>query len=211
MKPSIRDLLSCSPVMPVLVIDQIETAVPLARALCAGGIRVLEVTLRTKIGLQAIKEITDQVPEAIVGVGTVISPEQFALAQTAGARFAVSPGYTPLLGQAAHELNMPYLPGVFTPSEALTAMHQGYDTLKLYPAREAGGIAMLSAQAGPLPQLMFCPSGGVSAASAADYLALDNVICVSGSWLTPKPLLDAMDWDGIRQRALTAARLASHS
>lgn len=204
---NMREIMFASPVMPVIVIEKIEYAVPLARTLCAGGIRVLEVTLRTPVALDAVRAIAEQVPEAIVGVGTVVTPEQFTQARDAGARFAVSPGYTTALGDAANWLGMPYLPGVFTPSEAMVAMSQGYDALKLYPAKQAGGIGMIKALAGPLSQLVFCPSGGVTQESAPEFLALPNVACVGGSWLTPVEAQAAGDWEAIRQLAQAAALL----
>lgn len=204
---NMREIMFASPVMPVLVIEKLEYAIPLAQALCKGGIRVLEVTLRTPVALDAVRAIAEHVPEAIVGVGTVVTPAQFTQAREAGARFAVSPGFTAELGKAANWLGMPYLPGVFTPSEAMLAMSLGYDALKLYPAKQAGGAAMLKALAGPLPQLVFCPSGGVSEETAPELLSLPNVACVGGSWLTPQSAIAAGDWQAIEQRARNAALL----
>lgn len=167
--------------MPVLVIDDLNQAIPLAQALCKGGIRVLEVALRTPYAIAAIAQISNAVPDAIVGAGTILQPEQFEEVKQAGAQFAVSPGFDPALCHASQISNLPYLPAVFTPSEAMAAAKLGFETLKLYPARESGGCNMLNALAGPLPNLQFCPSGGINAETAINYLSLDNVICVSGS------------------------------
>ncbi|SMC29028.1 2-dehydro-3-deoxyphosphogluconate aldolase / (4S)-4-hydroxy-2-oxoglutarate aldolase [Andreprevotia lacus DSM 23236] len=197
---------SC-PVMPVIVIDDLETAVPLARALVAGGIKVLEVTLRTPVALAAVKAIADNVPGAIVGVGTVVRPEQFAEAKAAGAVFAVTPGLTPKLAAAAREAGIPLLPGVMTPSEVIAALEEGFDALKLFPAEQAGSYAMLKALGGPLPQALFCPTGGVTVESAPKLLALPNVGCVGGSWLCPKDKIAAGDWDAITAIAREAAAL----
>ncbi|KAF0815196.1 KHG/KDPG aldolase [Andreprevotia sp. IGB-42] len=197
---------SC-PVMPVIVIDDLETAVPLARALVAGGIKVLEVTLRTPVALAAVKAIAESVPEAIVGVGTVVRPEQFAEAKAAGAVFAVTPGLTPKLAAAAREAGIPLLPGVMTPSEVIAALEEGFDALKLFPAEQAGSYGMLKALGGPLPQALFCPTGGVTVESAPKLLALPNVGCVGGSWLCPKDLVAAGDWAGITAIAREAAAL----
>ncbi len=197
---------SC-PVMPVIVIDDLETAVPLARALVEGGIKVLEVTLRTPVALAAVKAIAEAVPEAIVGVGTVVRPEQFAEAKAAGAKFAVTPGLTPKLAAAAREVGMPLLPGVMTPSEVIAALEEGFDALKLFPAEQAGSYGMLKALGGPLPQALFCPTGGVTVESAPKLLALPNVGCVGGSWLCPKDKVEAGDWAGITAIAREAAAL----
>ncbi|GLS05495.1 2-dehydro-3-deoxy-phosphogluconate aldolase [Chitiniphilus shinanonensis] len=201
----IREIMRSCPVMPVLVIDQIEHAVPLARALAEGGIRVLEVTLRTEAGLAAVKAIAESVPEAIVGVGTVVRPEQFAQAKAAGAKFAVTPGLTEKLALAAKEAGIPLLPGVMTPSEVIAAMELGFDALKLFPAEQAGSLGMLKALGGPLPQVLFCPTGGVTPESAPKLLALPNVGCVGGSWLAPKDKLAAGDWAAITALAREAA------
>jgi len=204
---NIRQILASSPVMPVLVIEDLSQAIPLAQALCDGGIRVLEVALRTTCAMEAIRLISRTIPEALVGAGTVLQPEQFFQVQETGARFAVSPGFDSHLCNTAKALQFPYLPGVFTPSECMAAAKLGFDTLKLYPAREAGACNMLRALAGPLPDLQFCPSGGVDGISASDYLQLDNVICVSGSWLTPSSLLSKQDWQAIQNNARLAAQL----
>jgi 2-dehydro-3-deoxyphosphogluconate aldolase/(4S)-4-hydroxy-2-oxoglutarate aldolase len=181
--------------------------VPLAKALVAGGIRVLEVTLRTAQGLPAIRAIAEQVPDAIVGVGTLTQGEEFAAARDAGAVFGVSPGLTPSLIEAARKSGLPLLPGVMTPSEVMAAREAGFRQLKLFPAVPAGGVGMLNAIAGPLPDVIFCPTGGVSQENAAQFLACKNVACVGGSWLTPKDAMEAGDWARITQLAAAASAL----
>lgn len=198
---TVDEVMGSSPVMPVIVIEQLEHAVPLARALVAGGVRVLEVTLRTKVALAAIRAIVDAVPEAIVGAGTLLDERDLQAAGEAGARFGVSPGATPALLRAARDGGWTFLPGVMTPSEAMTALAAGFDALKFFPAVAAGGVEMLKAIAGPLPQLRFCPTGGISPATAPDFLALGNVACIGGSWLAPKALVAAGDWTAIRELA----------
>jgi 2-dehydro-3-deoxyphosphogluconate aldolase/(4S)-4-hydroxy-2-oxoglutarate aldolase len=204
---SLIDIMRTSVVIPVIAIDDIEHAVPLARALVAGGIRVLEVTLRTAHGLPAIRAIAEQVPDAIVGVGTLTQPEEFAASRDAGAVFGVSPGLTPALIAAARSSGLPLLPGVMTPSEVMAAREAGFRQLKLFPAVPAGGIGMLNALAGPLGDVLFCPTGGVSQDNAAQFLACRNVACVGGSWLTPKDALVAGDWDRITALARAASAL----
>lgn len=201
------DLLRLGPVIPVIVIDDAGDAVPLARALLAGGVRVLEVTLRTPTALDAVRAIAAEVPEAIVGVGTVARPEDFAAAVEAGARFAVSPGITKDLIAAAGKAGLPYLPGVMTPSEVILARAAGLSELKLFPAVQAGGIAMLKAIAGPFPDVTFCPTGGIGVDTAPEFLALGNVACVGGSWLTPKGAISAKDWPAISALAEQAGGL----
>ncbi len=204
---SLLDIMYASPVIPVIVIDELAHAVPLAQALVAGGIRVLEVTLRTKHGLAAIRAIIDAVPKAIVGVGTLTRPEDFVAARDAGAVFGVSPGLTPALIAAAASSGLPLLPGVMTPSEVMAAREAGFQQLKLFPAAPAGGVAMLNALAGPLGDVMFCPTGGISEDSAPRFLACDNVACVGGSWLTPRDAVKAGDWARITALATAAAAL----
>ena len=204
---SVLEIMRTSAVIPVIAIDDIAHAVPLARALVAGGIRVLEITLRTAHGLPAIRAIAEQVPDAIVGVGTLTQPEEFAAARDAGAVFGVSPGLTAALIQAAKASGLPLLPGVMTPSEVMAAREAGFRQLKLFPAVPAGGIGMLNALAGPLGDVMFCPTGGVSQDNAAQFLACRNVACVGGSWLTPKDALEAGDWDRITALARAASAL----
>jgi len=208
---TVLDLMRVGPVIPVIVIEDLAAAVPLARALVAGGVRVLEVTLRTSAGLEAIAAIAREVPEAIVGVGTITQTQEFAQARDAGARFAVTPGLTPALIEAAHASSLPLLPGVMTPSEVVTAKAAGFRELKLFPAQQAGGIGMLKALRGPFPDVVFCPTGGISAATAPDFLALPNVACVGGSWLTPSHAIAASDWPRITALACEAAALRGRS
>jgi 2-dehydro-3-deoxyphosphogluconate aldolase/(4S)-4-hydroxy-2-oxoglutarate aldolase len=203
----VLDLLRLGPVIPVMVIENLQQAVPLARALVAGGVRVLEVTLRSAVALEAIRAIVREVPEAIVGVGTITRPEDVAEALAAGAGFGVSPGATPALLKAARASGLPLLPGVMTPSDVIAARAAGYRELKLFPAQQAGGVAMLKALAGPFPDVTFCPTGGVTTQSAPDFLALPNVACVGGSWLTPSAAIAAGDWDAIIALARQASSL----
>jgi 2-dehydro-3-deoxyphosphogluconate aldolase/(4S)-4-hydroxy-2-oxoglutarate aldolase len=204
---TILDIMRVSPVIPVIAIDDPAHAVPLARALVAGGIRVLEVTLRTVHGLAAITAISEQVPDAIVGVGTLTLPEEFIAARDAGAVFGVSPGLTGTLIAAARSSGLPLLPGVMTPSEVMHAREAGFRQLKLFPAVPAGGVGMLNGIGGPLADVMFCPTGGISQDNAAQFLALKNVACVGGSWLTPKEALLAGDWAHITALAKAASAL----
>ncbi len=202
---NIRDVMTAAPVMPVIVIDRLEQAVPLAEALVDGGLRVLEVTLRTPVAMEAISAIAKQVPEAILGVGTITRADEIHKVRDAGAVFGVSPGLTPSLASAALDSGFPFLPGVMTPSEAMAARDAGYAALKLFPAQQAGGIGMLKAMAGPLGDLVFCPTGGVSPDNFRDFLALPNVLCVGGSWVVPKEAVAAGDWDRIKQLARQCA------
>ncbi len=201
------ELMRIGPVIPVIVIDDVAQAVPLAKALVAGGVRVLEVTLRTPVALGAIRAIAQEVDDAIVGAGTISRAGDFQRAIDSGARFGVSPGLTPELVDAAHASSLPLLPGVMTPSDVIVARAAGFFALKLFPAQQAGGIGMLKALSGPFPDVMFCPTGGVTAASAPDYLALPNVGCVGGSWLTPQDAVKAGDWRRITALALESSRL----
>jgi 2-dehydro-3-deoxyphosphogluconate aldolase/(4S)-4-hydroxy-2-oxoglutarate aldolase len=201
------DLMRAGPVIPVIVIDNLAHAVPLARALVAGGVRVLEVTLRTRVALDAIRAISQEVDDAIVGVGTISRAEHFQQAMEAGARFGVSPGLTDELIDAARVNKLPLLPGVMTPSDVIAARAAGFFALKLFPAQQAGGIGMLKALSGPFPDVTFCPTGGVTAASAPAYLALPNVGCVGGSWLTPHAAVKAGEWGKISALAREASRL----
>lgn len=204
---NILEIMRTSAVIPVIAIDKLEHAVPLAKALVAGGIRVLEVTLRTEHGLPAIRAIAEQVPEAIVGVGTLTSAEEFAASRDAGAVFGVSPGLTPALIAAARSSGLPLLPGVMTPSEVMAAREAGFQQLKLFPAVPAGGVGMLNAIAGPLADVTFCPTGGISQETASQFLACRNVACVGGSWLTPKNAVDIGDWSKITNLAKAASAL----
>ena len=197
-----------APVIPVIVLSQVAHAVPLARALVAGGIRMLEVTLRTPVALACIEAIAREVPEAIAGAGTVRSAADAQAAAMAGAQFAVSPGYTHAVGKACHELGLPLLPGVATASEVMAAQEGGYLALKFFPAMQSGGVAMLKAWQGPFGDVTFCPTGGVSAANAGEFLGLSNVACVGGSWLTPADAVAQADWDRITRLAREAATLA---
>jgi 2-dehydro-3-deoxyphosphogluconate aldolase/(4S)-4-hydroxy-2-oxoglutarate aldolase len=201
------ELMRVGPVIPVIVIDTLAQAVPLARALVAGGVRVLEVTLRTRVALDAIQAIAGEVEGAIVGVGTISRTEHFQQAINVGAQFGVSPGLTAELIDAAQASGLPLLPGVMTPSEVIAARNAGFVALKLFPAQQAGGIDMLKALSGPFPDVTFCPTGGVTAASASSFLALPNVGCVGGSWLTPPAMVRAGDWDGITALARDASKL----
>ena len=201
---NILEVMRVGPVIPVLVIEDLARAMPLAQALVAGGVRVLEVTLRTPVALAAIRAMADEVPEAIVGVGTLTRPEDFTEARDAGACFGVSPGLTPALIAAARDSDLPLLPGVMTPSEVIAARLAGFRELKLFPARQAGGMGMLQALAGPFPDVTFCPTGGITAETAPEFLALPNVGCVGGSWLTPKAALATGDWGRITELAREA-------
>jgi 2-dehydro-3-deoxyphosphogluconate aldolase / (4S)-4-hydroxy-2-oxoglutarate aldolase len=197
-----------APVIPVIVLHDVAHAVPMARALVAGGIRMLEVTLRTPQALQCMEAIARDVPEAVLGAGTVRNPADAKAAAAAGARFAVSPGYTPAVGQACRDLGLPLLPGVATGSEIMMAQEDGLTELKFFPALQAGGTAMLKAWSGPFGDVRFCPTGGVSPSNAAEFLALPNVVCVGGSWLVPADALAQGDWARITQLARAAAGLA---
>jgi 2-dehydro-3-deoxyphosphogluconate aldolase/(4S)-4-hydroxy-2-oxoglutarate aldolase len=204
---SIADILRLGPVMPVLVIDAVEHAVPLARALVAGGIRVLEVTLRTPVAFDAVRAIRAAVPDAVVGVGTLTRPDDLVSARAAGAVFGVSPGTYPELLAAAAQAGLPLLPGTMTPSDVMTVRAAGYMACKLFPAAQAGGIGMLKALHGPFPDQLFCPTGGIDAGSAPGFLSLPNVACVGGSWLAPKALVQAGDWAAITALAKAASAL----
>ena len=204
---NIRAVMRAAPVMPVIVLDRVADAVPLARALVAGGIRVLEVTLRTAAALESVRAIRAEVPEALVGVGTITTPAELDAAQAAGAVFGVSPGASPALLRAIAASGLPFLPGVMTPSEVIAARDAGFDAMKLFPAAQAGGIGMLKALGGPFPGLVFCPTGGIDAGSASAFLALPNVLCVGGSWLAPKALVETGDWAAIERIARDAAAL----
>lgn len=204
---NILSIMRNGPVIPVIVIDRLEDAVPLARALVAGGVRVLELTLRTPVALKAIEAIANEVEGAIIGVGTITRPEDFDASVKAGALFGVSPGLTPELVAASRDSSLPLLPGVMTPSDVIAARAAGFTELKLFPAQQAGGVGMLKALGGPFPELSFCPTGGIGAATAPDFLALPNVACVGGSWLTPGDAVASRDWGRITALARDTARL----
>ncbi len=195
-----------APVIPVLVVDTVAQAQPLAAALVAGGLPVLEVTLRTPAALDVIAEMS-RVPGGIVGAGTVLTPEDVAAAKQAGARFAVSPGATDRLLDACEREDLPLLPGAATATEAMALLERGYSVQKFFPAGAIGGAPALKALGAPLPQVRFCPTGGINAASAPDYLALANVLCVGGSWVAPKKLVEAGDFAAITELARKAAAL----
>jgi len=196
-----------APVIPVIVLNDVTHAVPMARALVAGGIRMLEVTLRTSQALACIEAIAKEVPEAIVGAGTVRNASDAKAAANAGAKFAVSPGYTPSVGQACRDEGLSLLPGVATGSEIMMAQEDGYTELKFFPAMQAGGSAMLKAWGGPFFDVRFCPTGGVTAQNASEFLSLPNVACVGGSWLVPAEALAHGDWARIEKLAREACQL----
>ncbi|MDC8774368.1 bifunctional 4-hydroxy-2-oxoglutarate aldolase/2-dehydro-3-deoxy-phosphogluconate aldolase [Roseateles albus] len=200
-------LASFGPVIPVIVIQRLEDAVPLAQALVAGGVRVLEVTLRTACALQAMEAMARAVPEAIVGAGTLRTVEDVRAARNAGCQFGVSPGFTDAIGAACTEQGLPLLPGVSTASEVMQANAAGYNFLKLFPAVAVGGINLLKALGGPFPDVAFCPTGGITLETAPQFLSLPNVKVCGGSWLTPQDAVDAGDWARITKLALEAAAI----
>lgn len=204
----LRARLRLSPVIPVYAPAGVEEAVQVAGALVRGGLAVVEVVLRSAVALDALRAIVAEVPGAVVAAGTVLDPAQLEQARRAGAAFAVSPGATPRLLDAAREGVLPLLPGVATASDLMRGLEAGLDTFKLFPAEAIGGVGLLQAFAGPFPGVRFCPTGGITPRRAPDYLALPNVLCIGGSWLTPRGLLGARDWDGLEALAAEAARLA---
>ncbi len=203
-----KQVMQEAPVIPVIVLHDVAQAVPLARALVAGGIRMLEITLRTAVALDCMRAIRAEVPEAVVGAGTVCNARDVDDCLEAGARFAVSPGYTTQLGAACRERGLPLLPGVATASEIMQAQSDGYTELKFFPAMQAGGVAMLKAFYGPFSHIHFCPTGGITAQNAPEFLALPNVVCVGGSWLVPADALAQADFGRIENLARQAAHLA---
>ena len=200
-------LASHGPVIPVIVLQRVQDAVPLAEALLAGGVQVLEVTMRTPVALQCIAAIAKALPEAVVGAGTIRSAADAQAALDAGSRFAVSPGYTAEVGAACRRIGLPLLPGVATASEVMAAQADGLSFLKFFPAMQAGGIPMLQALGGPFPDVVFCPTGGISLATAPQFLALPNVKVCGGSWLTPADAVAAGDWARITRLAREAQAL----
>ncbi|KOV67116.1 keto-deoxy-phosphogluconate aldolase [Streptomyces sp. NRRL WC-3618] len=202
--PSVLDL---APVVPVVVVEELADAVPLARALVAGGLPAIEVTLRTPVALDAIRAVADAVPDAVVGAGTLISPAQVSDVVAAGARFLVSPGWTDVLLESMRASGVPFLPGVSTASEVVALLERGVREMKFFPAEAAGGTAYLKALSGPLPQARFCPTGGIGPANAPEYLALPNVGCVGGSWMLPADAIAARDWDRVEALARQASTL----
>jgi 2-dehydro-3-deoxyphosphogluconate aldolase/(4S)-4-hydroxy-2-oxoglutarate aldolase len=206
-RPTALEVMLDAPVIPVIVLQERAHAVPLAQALVDGGIRMLEVTLRTPAALACIEAIAKEVPQAVVGAGTVRSAADAQAAALAGARFAVSPGYTRAVGKACHDLGLALLPGVATGSEILLAQEDGHAALKFFPAVQAGGAPMLKAWQGPFNDVKFCPTGGITAANARDFLALSNVACVGGSWIAPVDAMNSGDWARITRLAAEAAAL----
>ncbi|MBX3566854.1 MAG: 2-dehydro-3-deoxy-phosphogluconate aldolase [Rhizobiaceae bacterium] len=204
---TLLSLLGGQPVIPVLKIDRVEDAVPLARALARGGLPMIEITLRTADALECIRRASAEVEEATVGAGTILDPKQFDDAARAGSRFIVSPGLTRDLVACAADSPVPLLPGAITPGEIMAARDAGLDFLKFFPAEQAGGAAFLRSLASPLAGIRFCPTGGVSQNNVGDYLALPNVVCVGGSWVAPDDLVKAKDWGAIYELARAAAGL----
>ena len=208
MTSQIEDILNAAPVIPVLVVEDIGSAVPLARALVAGGLTSLEVTLRTPVALDAIRAMAEAVPEAQVGVGTVLTGDDLDAAHDAGAVFAVAPGSSPALLRAASDHPLPLLPGAATASEVMQLMEQGYLHQKFFPAAAAGGPKLLKSIGGPLPQVRFCPTGGIDANSARSWLELSNVACIGGSWVAPRSLIEQENWAQIEVLARAAKQLS---
>jgi 2-dehydro-3-deoxyphosphogluconate aldolase/(4S)-4-hydroxy-2-oxoglutarate aldolase len=206
-KPMTQSLLNRVPVIPVVVVEDVDHAVPIARALVAGGLPVIELTLRTPVALDAIERIAGEVPEIFLGAGTIVEPGQAKQAASAGAQFLVSPGSTPTLLQAMTDSGLPHLPGVATVSEILTALEAGYSELKFFPAEAAGGASYLKSVSSPIPAARFCPTGGISTTNAHQYLALPNVGCVGGSWITPSDVVASGNWARITELAAAAATL----
>lgn len=205
---AINEIVKVAPVIPVMVVERIEDAVPLARALYNGGLKVLEITLRTPCALDAITAMVESLPDdAVIGAGTIVTPADLENAVKAGSTFLVSPGTTPALIEAAKASSIPLLPGVATPTEAMNLYVQGFTHLKFFPAEAAGGVPMMKSIGGPLPQITFCPTGGIDLAKAPSYLALPNVACVGGTWMAPKELMQAGRWDEIERLAREAASL----
>ncbi|WP_105168682.1 bifunctional 4-hydroxy-2-oxoglutarate aldolase/2-dehydro-3-deoxy-phosphogluconate aldolase [Pseudoalteromonas sp. T1lg23B] len=204
---SIEKILSSAPVVPVVVIDNLEDAAPLAQALYKGGLKALEITLRTPVAAQAVKIMKETVPDAYVGTGTVVDRATFEASVAAGADFMVSPGVNDELLALAKESDIPFLPGAATPSEVMNLASHGFKFLKFFPAEAAGGTAMLKSIGGPLPQVTFCPTGGITLESAPKYLALNNVICVGGTWMLDKQLIANKDWQAIEALAKQASEV----
>jgi 2-dehydro-3-deoxyphosphogluconate aldolase/(4S)-4-hydroxy-2-oxoglutarate aldolase len=199
--------LKLQPVVPVLIIEDAKAAVPLARALVAGGLKAIEITLRTAAALEAVRLVAEEVEGAVVGAGTILNPSHYAAAVDAGSQFIVSPGTTQELLDVARQSDIPLLPGAATASEVMALREEGYEVLKFFPAEQAGGAAYLKALSSPLAGTLFCPTGGISLKNAMDYLSLPNVVCVGGSWVAPKELVSAGDWAGITKLASEAAAL----
>ncbi|MGD8174376.1 bifunctional 4-hydroxy-2-oxoglutarate aldolase/2-dehydro-3-deoxy-phosphogluconate aldolase [Marinimicrobium sp. ARAG 43.8] len=206
---SIDKIVQVAPVVPVMVVERLEDAVPLAKALYNGGLKVLEITLRTPVALDAISAMVEALPDdAVIGAGTIVTPDDLKKAVAAGSTFLVSPGTTPELIEAAKASDIPLLPGIATPSEAMNLLAHGFTHMKFFPAEAAGGVPMLKSIGGPLPQITFCPTGGINLAKAPEYLKLPNVACVGGTWMAPKELIAEKRWDEIETLAREAAQLA---
>lgn len=206
----LTELLAGQPVVPVILIQRLQDAVPLARALAAGGLPAIEITLRTDAAIDAIRLVSEEVPEALVGAGTILSARDYHRAADAGAKFIVSPGTTQELLDEANLERVPFLPGAITPSEIMALREEGYSVVKFFPAEQAGGAAYLKSLASPLAAVRFCPTGGITAKNASDYLSLPNVVCVGGSWVAPDALMQAGKWGEIEALAAEAARLRSN-
>lgn len=202
-------VLKLQPVVPVLIIEDLASAVPLARALVAGGLKAIEITMRTPVALDAIRAVAENVEGAAVGAGTVLNARDFEAAVAAGSTFIVSPGATPEIIDAAEESDVPLLPGAATASEVMGLREAGYDVMKFFPAEQAGGAAYLKALSSPLAGTLFCPTGSISLRNANDYLKLPNVVCVGGSWVAPRELVATGDWAGITRLAAEAAALGT--
>ncbi|RLV08477.1 keto-deoxy-phosphogluconate aldolase [Streptomyces griseocarneus] len=211
MTPMTRSVLGLAPVLPVVVLSEVADAVPLARALVAGGLPAVEVTLRTAGALEAIRAVAAEVPEAVVGAGSVLTPGQATAAVGAGARFLVSPGWTERLLETARGTDVPFLPGVSTASEVMALLERGVREMKFFPAEASGGVAFLKSLAGPLPAARFCPTGGIGPDSAPAYLALPNVGCVGGTWMLPADAVASRDWARVTALARAAAALRRHT
>ncbi len=207
----LKTALARAPIVPVITVDRVEDAAPMARALAAGGLTVLEVTLRTSAGLDAIRAMKQAVPDILVGAGTVRTPDDVKAALDAGSDFLVSPGATPKLAEAMLGAGVPALPGTATASEAMSRAEEGFTILKLFPAVPVGGLALLKSLAGPLPQISFMPTGGISEATAPDFLALANVCAIGGSWIVNKTHVAAQDWSAIEANAAAATALGQES
>lgn len=206
-KARLLELFALAPVIPVITIEDAKAAVPLARALVAGGLRVIEITLRTAAAVDAARAIIAEVPEALVGIGTVLTGKDFAQAVALGAAFAISPGQSAELLEAAAASSLPFAPGIQTPSDLIACVSRGFDLVKFFPAVPAGGLPALSALAGPFPQVRYCPTGGISEANVGQWLAHPKVVAVGGSWVAPGPDIKAGNWAAIESRARTAAGL----
>ncbi|WP_420407304.1 2-dehydro-3-deoxy-phosphogluconate aldolase [Hoeflea sp.] len=204
----LTSILEQQPVVPVLVIRDLATAVPLARALVEGGLKAIEITLRTPVALEAIRAVANEVEGAVPGAGTILNARQFREVEDAGSQFIVSPGTTMELLDVARKSKVPFLPGAVTASEVMSLREEGYEVLKFFPAEQAGGAEYLKSLSSPLAGMKFCPTGGISPANARDYLSLPNVICVGGSWVAPAAMVESEDWDGIARLASEACMLA---